>query len=195
MRPPCQARGVRADTRARHRADQKITDARLRLIRHLEALAYSDTRDVVQWGRHPEFDAEGNLLGWKDKMVVTPSDLLTTEQAAMVKSVTTKSGELKFEIIDRLQALAQLAKVLGVVAPDAPSTVTNTQVNVSQVNVTGETTALEAARRLAFALEKAARATAECPPPGTAMLSRKGRRGKPWRPGRADRTIGLPSAF
>ena len=64
-------------------------------------------------------------------MVVTPSDLLTTEQAAMIKSITTKSGELKFEIIDRLQALGQLAKVLGVVAPDAPSTVNNTQVNVS----------------------------------------------------------------
>lgn len=152
------ARRIEADTKARHRADEKVLDARLRLIRELERIAYSDVRDLVQWDREPELDGDGNVVGFKDAMRVTPSHLLTREQAAQVRSVTTKSGSLKFEIVDRLQALAQLAKVLGVVAPDPPSTVTNTQVNIAQVNATGEQTALEAARRLAFALEKARRA-------------------------------------
>jgi hypothetical protein len=39
---------IEADTRARHRADEKIDDARLRLIRELERMAYSDARDLAQ---------------------------------------------------------------------------------------------------------------------------------------------------
>ena len=85
------AQRVEADTRARHQADQKVTDGRLRLIRELEGIAYSDTRDVVQWGREPEFDRDGNVIGFKDTMRVTPSHLLTKEQAAQVKSVTRRA--------------------------------------------------------------------------------------------------------
>ena len=95
-------------------SDQKITDERLRMIRELGRIAYSDPRDVVQWDREPELDQDGNVIGFKDTMKVTPSRLLTREQAAQVKSVTTKSGALKFEVHDKLAALAQLAKVLGV---------------------------------------------------------------------------------
>ena len=151
------SRGVEADTRARHRADQKITDERLRMIRELGRIAYSDPRDVVQWDREPELDQDGNVIGFKDTMKVTPSRLLTREQAAQVKSVTTKSGALKFEVHDKLAALAQLAKVLGVAPEPQSQTVTNTQVNVGQVNV-GSDNALEDLKRLAFAIEKAARA-------------------------------------
>ena len=87
------------------------------MIRELGRIAYSDPRDVVQWDREPELDQDGNVIGFKDTMKVTPSRLLTREQAAQVKSVTTKSGALKFEVHDKLAALAQLAKVLGV-APE-----------------------------------------------------------------------------
>ena len=129
------AQRVEADTRARHQADQKVTDGRLRLIRELEGIAYSDTRDVVQWGREPEFDRDGNVIGFKDTMRVTPSHLLTKEQAAQVKSVTTKSGSLKFEVHDKMAALVRLARILGMTIQPAAQTMTNTQVNVGQVNV------------------------------------------------------------
>ena len=47
---------------------------------------------------------------------------------------------------------------MGVAAPEPGGTVNNTQVNVGKVSVNTELSALEAARRLAFALEKTARA-------------------------------------
>jgi hypothetical protein len=86
-------------------------------------------------------------------MEVTPSRLLTREQAAMVRSVTTKSGGIKFEVIDRLTALEKLAKVLGLPLDITPQTVTNTQVNVGHLHVDSNVSALAAVRRLAFALQ------------------------------------------
>jgi hypothetical protein len=155
---------IESDAQIRARGIQKEQDARLRLIARLEAIAYADPRDIAQWDRKPVFDRDGNIKGWKNEIEVTPSRLLTPEQAAQVKIVTTKGGSLKFEVADRLQALAQLAKVLGLTLDQTPQTVNNTQVNVGQVNVMGELTALEAARRLAFALEKAKRAVQAAPP-------------------------------
>jgi hypothetical protein len=108
----------------------------------------------VQWNREAELDGDGNVVGFKDTMKVTPSHLLNREQAAQIRSVTTKSGALKFEVHDKLSALVQLAKILGVTPEPLSQTVNNTQVNVSTVNVPGGESALEAARRLAFALRK-----------------------------------------
>jgi hypothetical protein len=93
----------------------------------------------VQWDREPELDSEGNVMGFKDTMTVTPSRLLTREQTAQIKSVTTKSGTLKFEIYDKLAALGQLAKILLVAPEPQPQTVSS---------------ALESLRRLAFAIER-----------------------------------------
>ena len=138
--------------------EEKIADARLRLIREFERIAYSDVRDVVQWGREAELDQDGNVIEFKDTMRVTPSHLLTREQAAQVRSVTTKSGALKFEVHDKLAALTQLAKIHGVAPEPQSQTVSNTQVNNTQVNVIGSGNALEDLKRLAFAIEKAARA-------------------------------------
>jgi hypothetical protein len=59
-------RCIEADTRARHRREKKISDARLRLISELERIAYADTRDVVQWDREPELDQDGNVTGFKE---------------------------------------------------------------------------------------------------------------------------------
>jgi hypothetical protein len=148
------AERIKADTRARHRVDEKIADARLRLISELERIAYADTRDVVQWDREPELDLDGNLIGFKDTMKVTPSHLLTKDQAAQVRSVTTKSGSLKFEAFDKLAALAQLAKILGMAQDPQTQAVNNATVNVQQVNIGGDN-ALDAVRRLAFAIKKA----------------------------------------
>ena len=142
---------MEADTRARHRTEEKIADARLRLISEYERIAYSDVRDVVQWDREAELDQDGNVIGFKDTMRVTPSHLLTREQAAQVRSVTTKSGALKFEVHDKLAALVQLAKILRVAPEPQSQTVNNTQVNV----IGSGGNALEDLKRLAFAIEGA----------------------------------------
>ena len=136
-----------------HRPDKKIEDARLRLIRELERIAYSDARDVAQWDKRARLDEEGNLLEIVDALNVTPSRLLTRDQAAQIRSVTTKAGAIKVETHDKLAALDKLARILGVYQepPAAPPS----SVTVNQVNISGDN-ALEAARRLAFALAKAA---------------------------------------
>ena len=149
---------IRAEHAARARTVEKENDARLRLVRELERIAYSDVRDVIQWDVEPAIDKDGTIIGERPVMRVTPSHLLTKEQAAQVRALTTKSGGLRFETHDKLGALAQLARILGLIQPQeaAPSTtINNTQINVAAA---GETNALEMARRLAFALEKAARA-------------------------------------
>ena len=143
---------MRSDTRARHRRNKKINESRLRLIRELERIAFYDRRDFVQWERRPKFDEDQQPIGFEDVMIVTPSGKLTADQAAAVRSVTIKSGSLKFGTHDKLGALEKLAKVLGIYQEPAPSPVSQS-VTVNQVNLSGDNS-LEAARRLAFALAK-----------------------------------------
>lgn len=142
---------VKADTALRHRGEKKVVDLRLKVLRELERVAFASARDVVQWQRVPILDASGSVQGYRDEMVVTPSHQLTADQAASVKSVTTKSGSLKIDMHDKLNALTTLAKSLGILSDAAPvQSVTVNQVNVGDVN------ALEAARRLAFIMGRAA---------------------------------------
>jgi hypothetical protein len=54
-------------------------------------------------------------------------------------------------------ATIRVEKILGLTVDATPLSVSSAQVNVNQVNVVGAGNALEAARRLAFSLEKAAR--------------------------------------
>ena len=65
--------------------------------------------------------------------------------------MTTKSGSLKIEFHDKIAALTQMAKILGMTPDAAPANVTVNQLNVSQA----PDTALELARKLAFAIEAA----------------------------------------
>jgi hypothetical protein len=37
----------------------------------------------VQWDREPELDADGNVIGFKDTMKVTPSHLLTIPRQSL----------------------------------------------------------------------------------------------------------------
>ena len=142
------AKRIEDDTKARHRAEKKIPEARERVIRELERLAFNDVRDLVQWDKRALLDGDGQVVGFEDIMVVKPSSLMTPDQAASVRSVTAKAGQLKFETHDKLGALEKLAKVLGLYVEAPPSAVTINQLGVSDSN------ALEAARRLAFALAK-----------------------------------------
>jgi hypothetical protein len=150
---------------------------------------------VVQWDREPELDQDGNVVGFKDTMRITPSHLLTKDQAAQVRSVTTKSGSLKFEAFDKLAALTQLAKILGMNQDPQTQSVSNATVNVQHVNIGGDN-ALEAVRRLAFAIAKAQHTQSLLPQRGPSATqyaalvirkpngSRDARRGsEPWLPG------------
>ena len=156
------AQRIESDARERAKLVKVEIDAKSRMIAELEAIAYADIGDIVQWDRTPEFDAEGNFKGYRDQVNFTPSRLLTKAQRGAVKAITKQStrfgAQLKIDTNGKLEAMALLAKVLGF-ATEAPgaASVTNTQVNVSQVNV-GQDNALESLKRLAFAIEKAARA-------------------------------------
>lgn len=141
---------VRADTELRHKGEKKVVELRTKVMRELERVAFGDVRDLIQWDRVPILGKDGSVEGFRDDLVATPSRRLTTAQAAGVKSVTTKSGALKIDMHDKLNALTVLAKSLGLFADSAP--VQN--VTVNNVNL-GDTNALEAVRRLAFIMGQA----------------------------------------
>jgi len=141
---------VEADTQARQRGEKKIVDARLRLMREFERVAYSSVGDVVAWDRKPVLADDGSVQGFTDELVTTPSRKLGAGKIAAIKSVTTKAGNLKIEYHDKLNAMNGLAKILGMTVDAAPAP----SVTINTVNI-GEEKALEVARRLAFLLENA----------------------------------------
>jgi hypothetical protein len=149
---------IESETRRRPRSEKPIDDARLRLVRELEKIAYSDVRDLISWDKQPVMDDDGNVVGEQDRLTITPSHRLKPGAAATIKSVTTKSGALKFDAHDKLSALNTLAKILGMTTDAAPPP----SVTINQVNV-GQDTALEAARRLTFALAAAQHAAQQSP--------------------------------
>jgi Terminase small subunit len=154
-------RRIEADTKARHKAEKPLHDLRSRVIRELERIAFSDARDVVQWQRQPIVDDHGNVTGYREEMTPTPSHKLKADQAAAVKGVTTKSGSLKIELHDKLAALDKLGRMLGLFQDAAPAA----HVTVNQMNLNDcPDTALEAARRLAFALAIAEQAAIDAQP-------------------------------
>jgi len=142
---------IRRDTERRHRSEKKLDDIRMRVLRELERVAFTDVRDLTQWDRKSVIGDDGTVQGFRDELMPTPSHMLTAAQAAAIRCITTKGGALKIDVHDKLVALDKLARALGLFQDAAPAA---SSVTVNQVNV-GESTALEAARRLAFALAKA----------------------------------------
>ena len=82
------AERIESDARVRAPGIKEEQDARLRLIRELEAIAYVDPGDLMQWDRDPVFDEHGNLIGYKDRLELTPSKHLTKAQRSAVKAVS-----------------------------------------------------------------------------------------------------------
>lgn len=142
---------IAQDTKLRHKHETPTQDRKARIISQLESLAFSDIRDVLQWERVPTLDDEGNVTGFRDVMTVTPSHNLTKAQAAGLKKIGTKAGELNIEWHDQRAALQELAKIEGLYQDAGPTTISTT---LNQVNF-GSTPALDAVRRLAFAIQKA----------------------------------------
>ena len=145
---------IRSDTAARHRREKPIADLRVRLIKRLEKLAFSDARAVVQWDRKPIVDAEGNVTGFEDVVTPTPSHLLPGAAAVTVKGVSKRPSGVKVELHDPLVAIDKLCKIAGLFQ-DAPPV---QPVTVNQLNI-GAENSLEIARRLLFALAEADRLT------------------------------------
>ena len=140
---------IKAQAIAAAAPEKKLADSRARLIRELERIAYGDFRELVQWERRPQYDETGKLLGFADVIIATPSERLSRDAAAGIKSVTTKGGTLKLERHDKIAALLALAKIHGLL--DKEKVGPSQAVTVNQVNV-GETNALEAIRKVAFML-------------------------------------------
>src|SRR5271155_3546948 len=92
---------IKEQTRARHRREKKVDDLRTRVLRELERVAFADARDVVQWDRQPRLDDDGDVIGFVDELIPTPSRLLTKDQVAQVKRVTRKAGDITFEAHDK----------------------------------------------------------------------------------------------
>jgi hypothetical protein len=103
---------------------------------------------VVQWDREPEFDSDGNVIGFKDTMKVTPSHLLTREQTAQIRD--DEIGGIEVRGLRQARGFDQLAKILGVAAEPQPQTVSSATVSAQQVNIGGLDSALESMRRIAF---------------------------------------------
>ncbi len=154
------AKRIESDTEARHKREKPLANLKSRVVRELERLAFSDARSVQQWTREPVMDAEGNVSGYRDVLIATPSHKLKAGEAAAIKGVRTKGGVVQVEMHDKLAALDKLGRMLGLFQDAAPAP----SVTVNQMNV-GEQPALELARKLAFALAAAQRATLRAPDP------------------------------
>jgi hypothetical protein len=150
---------VRAVTQTNFRPEKKVHSRQERIARELERIAFGDVRSLVNWDRKAELDQDGNVVGLSDVVTATPSASLTRDAAAMVKSVTTKSGALKLEQHDKLRALEALMRLEGMGERDAapPVTVNNSLTIQSD-------SALEHVRRLSFMLAAAEQMPRPAPP-------------------------------
>lgn len=149
---------IDADNAYRHKREKHPTDIKDFITSRLKAIASQDIRDLVQWKTIPRLDDEGAIILKPDGspetetvMIVTPSDKLTADQAATIRRMGKKNGELNIEAHDPLVALDKLIRMEGLFQTEGPSSVSNTTIN--QLNV-GQQPAGEAIRRLAFALQR-----------------------------------------
>ena len=146
---------ARVEASTRKFATRKKTQGDLlaAATKRLADIAFLDPGELINWERTPIVNAEGEVTGYESALQVKDSAKLTAAQRAAVKGAFLKSGALRLELHDSVNALVNLHKLLsGKDAPPSGSLVIN------QTNV-GDVPALEAARKVAF-LIAAARAQA-----------------------------------
>jgi hypothetical protein len=139
---------VKAQTAASARPEKRLNDARARLVRELERLAYSDLGQLAAWGTKAIENGDGSIEIIETASIVD-SDKLTPAQRAAIKTIRHKSGKVQIELHDKLGALLSLAKVLGLMPEKSepqPAPLTVNQVNVGEMN------SLEAIKRIAFVI-------------------------------------------
>lgn len=150
--------GKRIEDDARNRAKKagRLPALRDRVTRELERIAFSDLRDLVQWDRKPVYDDQGNVVEIAEELRVTPSRMISADAAANIMTVRKFGKGVQVETHSKMAALDKLAKMLGLYQDAGPASIVN---NATQINIgtapTAQDNALEAARRLAFAIAKA----------------------------------------
>jgi hypothetical protein len=150
---------VRASAQASIRPEKNKLSRQEKILRELDRIAFGDVRSLVRWEQKAQLDQDGNVVGVSDVVSATPSDSLSRDAAALVKSVTTKSGALKIDTHDKLAALQALMRHEGMGERDAAPPVT---VNNS-LTIQGDS-ALEHVRRLSFMLAAADQMPRPAPP-------------------------------
>lgn len=147
---------IEDDTKLRQKREphpKHSPDLQARIRAELANIAFARVTDHTEWKRIPILDEEGNPTGrFTTDVVSRPSERIDDDALAAIGKVHMVRGDMKIEGMSKLEALDKLAKIEGMYAADAP--IVTTQTTVNQVNI-GEVNALEAVRRLAFALEKA----------------------------------------
>ena len=92
---------------------EKFRLTRERAVERLEAIAFADVSDYVEW------DADGSAA-------FRASGELTKRQASAIKAINIdKEGRLRMEFHDPLAAMAQISKLMGWLEPDSNLTVNN----------------------------------------------------------------------
>ena len=130
-------------------------------IRRLAEIAHTDLRELVAWRDEPEVNAEGEIVGSRQRLVIRPSAEISPAAATLLKGAFTKAGELRIETHDQRAALVDLVKLLKGSDAAPPANVTVNQINV------GAAGAVDAVKRIAFLLASATSRQPAAPPPVT----------------------------
>jgi hypothetical protein len=134
------------------RRQAKAGDLQQRALARLEAIAFTDIREIAQWDRRAIVNADGEVTGYEEDVRMTPSSKMSAATAASIKGIIAKFGHARIELHDQRQALVDILKITGAFADDKPPP---TNVTVNQLNV-GVSTSIEAARKVAFLIRQAA---------------------------------------
>lgn len=136
-------------------------------IRRLADIAHTDLRELVAWHDVPELNADGEVIGTRQRLVIRDAAEITPAAATLLKGAFLKAGELRIETHDQRAALVDLVKLLqGKDAAPPPPSLTVNQFNVGGVD------AIQAAQRVAFLLAAAA-AGAAAPAPAAPLIEGK----------------------
>lgn len=141
---------VRDDTRAFHRRQKSKGDLLDRAMKELEAIAFVDIREVIDWRRHAVTNADGEVTEITEDVQVRDAASIPASAAKAIKGVFLKSGKLRVEMHDKRQALVDIVKALS----GSDAALQGSTINVQQINL-GATDALEAAKRVSFLMAAA----------------------------------------
>jgi hypothetical protein len=121
-----------------------------RAMKELEAIAFVDIREVIDWRRQAVTNGDGEVTEITEDVQVRDAASIPASAAKAIKGVFLKSGKLRVEMHDKRQALVDIVKALS----GSDAALQGNTINVQQINV-GAHDALEAAKRVSFLLAAA----------------------------------------
>jgi hypothetical protein len=141
---------VKADTRTFLRRKRGDGDLLARALQKLDDIMSTDVREIVDWRREPVLNDNGEVVDITETVAVKDSAKISARAASAIRGVFTKSGRIRLELHDQRAAAAEIVKLLSGNDAQPASNVT-----VNQINMMGQTDALEAAKRVSFLLAAA----------------------------------------